>query len=322
MSNPQYQWSPPPQAPYPHPNGAPNPHGYAPQVGGYPPQGPPPGYPPHQQQYGTMPHEAAAQSQDIPASDPIADLMRGGSPSFKFQNIGDVAEGVVLDVEKRQATVYGSNQPKTRDDGTPEWAFIISLQTNIRDPQIEDDDGVRRVFCDNAGRRKALVTGLTQARIRTLAPLIGRHFIMKYTGTTPSGKGNPMKNYEVWIGPPQQGGHAAPAAAQPPPGYPQHAAPPQGPPPGYPPQHAAPPQGGYPPQGPPPGYPPQQAPGYPPPQQQATPPPGYPTQTPPAYPPGQQAGPPPQQQGAPQPPPAQAQFPHGAPPGSPDDIPF
>ena len=75
------------------------------------------------------------------------DFNAGGDsvPSFKFDKIGATVKGTVLEVEKRQRRSLDGD-PETWDDGNPKMQWVLTLQTELRDPDIEDDEGKRRIY--------------------------------------------------------------------------------------------------------------------------------------------------------------------------------
>ena len=75
----------------------------------------------------------------------INEDLGGGSPSFKFAAIGDTVKGKVIGGEKRQDTDL-QGTPKTWDDGSPMLQLVVTLQTDERSNEIEDDDGRRRIY--------------------------------------------------------------------------------------------------------------------------------------------------------------------------------
>ena len=74
-------------------------------------------------------------------------LMSGGAPSFKFARIGDTITGTVLRmdmaVQRDPVTQLPKHYEKT---GEEKMQLVITLQTDLRDPAVERDDGRRRIF--------------------------------------------------------------------------------------------------------------------------------------------------------------------------------
>lgn len=78
---------------------------------------------------------------------------RTKSISFKgAKDKGTKFEGILVDAEERQATVYKSDPPKLqfwdKEETRPKMQLWLTLDTEYRDDEIEDDDG-RRVLVLN-----------------------------------------------------------------------------------------------------------------------------------------------------------------------------
>jgi hypothetical protein len=73
-------------------------------------------------------------------------LESGGIPSASFENIGASWTGKIVRMEKLQARDFETGEAQTWDDGSPKYIIHIDLQTQVRNPDIAGDDGVRRLF--------------------------------------------------------------------------------------------------------------------------------------------------------------------------------
>lgn len=74
-------------------------------------------------------------------------LAGGGAPSAKFKSYGDTVGGVVLDEPtQQQQRNLESGELETWPDGNPKMQLVVTVQTDLRDPAVEDDDGKRRIF--------------------------------------------------------------------------------------------------------------------------------------------------------------------------------
>jgi hypothetical protein len=145
----------------------------------------------------------------------------GGAPSFKFTNPGDTVTGKITDLKVVQQTTYnpagGPGEPKKWPSGDPMLQLNITLQTTLRDPNIEDDDGRRRVYVDGRRIRQAVTDAYTKAGAEGLD--VGGTYTQKFTGYDPDSKNpaNPAKLYEVTYAPPSASaeffGNGQPAAA-------------------------------------------------------------------------------------------------------------
>lgn len=79
-------------------------------------------------------------------NDALEYLMGGGEPTLSFLEIGVSHEGTVRKFEKQQQRDLATGQPKHYDNGDPMWQLVFTLETDERDPERDDDDGVRRLF--------------------------------------------------------------------------------------------------------------------------------------------------------------------------------
>jgi hypothetical protein len=70
----------------------------------------------------------------------------GGGRSAKFENIGDTITGVIVSTQVQQQTDITTGVPLTWDNGDPRLQLQVRLQTSLRDPDIDDDDGIRAVY--------------------------------------------------------------------------------------------------------------------------------------------------------------------------------
>ncbi|QWK51399.1 hypothetical protein SEA_STINSON_67 [Mycobacterium phage Stinson] len=139
----------------------------------------------------------------------------GGVPSGKFGSPGDTVGGVIaIEPEQRQMTDYKTGDLLTWKDGSPRMQLVVTLQTDLRDPEVEDDDGKRRLFVKGE-MRKAVQKAVISAGARGLD--VGGELNVTYTGDGDK-KGNldPPKLYSATYKKPAPGAAAAaPAQADP-----------------------------------------------------------------------------------------------------------
>lgn len=149
-------------------------------------------------------------------------LFGGGTPSAKFPNVGDSITGVITRVlEPQQQRDYATGTPKTWDNGDPMMQLPIELATELRDPEITDDEGLRMLYV-KGGLTTALRDAVKKAGSKTLE--IGGTLTVTYARNgEPSKKGfNPPKQYDVKYTPPGVAASAeflaadTPAASTPP----------------------------------------------------------------------------------------------------------
>lgn len=123
-----------------------------------------------------------------------------GVPSAKFPTIGTAVKGTIEHLEVSQQRDFTSGEPKFYDDGKPMNQLVITLATDDRDPEIESDDGTRRLFVK--GQMLTAVRGAVKASGAQL--LEGGTLAVKYVGDKAAEKRgmNPAKQYEAAYKPP------------------------------------------------------------------------------------------------------------------------
>lgn len=159
-------------------------------------------------------------------SDVSSFLAPSGIPAAKFPAIGTVVTGKIIEPPTvQQQTEIGTGKPLTFDDGKPRNQLVVTIQTESRDPEIEDDDGKRRFFVTGtkASEGGGMLGAFKRAGITDL--LVGGTLTVTYThdGARTSPAFNPPKQYEVSYAPPNAssgflGGSAAAASSDLPPG--------------------------------------------------------------------------------------------------------
>jgi hypothetical protein len=133
-----------------------------------------------------------------PHQPPSADdlLMGGGGPpSAKFPVLGyENAGRIVGKPTVEQQRDYDTDEPLYWADGKPRWQIVVTLATGERDPEINDDDGLRRLFIKGQ-MKTAVQTALKAAKADGLED--GGHLTVTYTadGAQPNPKKNPPKQY-------------------------------------------------------------------------------------------------------------------------------
>ncbi|PJN24035.1 hypothetical protein [Kitasatospora sp. CB02891] len=71
----------------------------------------------------------------------------GGAPTAKFPAPGSKVEGFITEpptVQQQRDPADG--KPKFWTDGNPMMQLVVTVQTVLRDPAIQEDDGRRRIF--------------------------------------------------------------------------------------------------------------------------------------------------------------------------------
>ena len=65
---------------------------------------------------------------------------------------GTVVTGQIVERPTvQQQTEIGTGKSLFFDDGKPREQLVVTIQTEIRDPEVDDDDGKRRVFVTGTG---------------------------------------------------------------------------------------------------------------------------------------------------------------------------
>ncbi|AHZ95621.1 hypothetical protein PBI_OKIROE_60 [Mycobacterium phage OkiRoe] len=108
-------------------------------------------------------------------------LAGGGAPTAKFPNgvYGTVNGGrIVAEPVVEQQRDYDTGKPLTYDDGNPKMQMVVTIQTDLRDPSISDDDGKRRLFV-RSGMRAAVQKAVQAAGVDFLA--VGGDLQVTYT---------------------------------------------------------------------------------------------------------------------------------------------
>jgi hypothetical protein len=102
----------------------------------------------------------------------------GGSPSAKFDTAGTTVTGTITEEPVMQQQTTPEGKLKTWDDGAPMNQLVVNLQTTQRDPEIEDDDGIRRLYIKRQ-MRTAVQTALREAGAKGLD--VGGTLTVTYT---------------------------------------------------------------------------------------------------------------------------------------------
>lgn len=91
-------------------------------------------------------------------------LLSGGVPWAKFEKHGDSITGTVVKSETRQSRDFLSGEPKTWDNGDPMIEVVITLATDLRDKEVENDDGTRQLVVNKANMKAAIASALRASK--------------------------------------------------------------------------------------------------------------------------------------------------------------
>lgn len=129
-----------------------------------------------QQQYG-YPQQGYGyqQPQRQPAQlSSLGDLLAGNSAKAYFganSQPGDAVTGVIEKIETTQVNDFQTKQPAFWNDGRPKEQIHVIIQTQLRDPSVEDDDGRRSLWVKGWGiQLKAFREACMQAGVKTPKP--------------------------------------------------------------------------------------------------------------------------------------------------------
>lgn len=106
----------------------------------------------------------------------------GGHPACTFPEKGRTYEGVIVDDRYVQAREYGTREPKLWPSGDPMMISVFDLQTEERDPSIEDDDGIRSLYVDKRNMRAAIADALREAGVKRGESVQGGTLKVRFTG--------------------------------------------------------------------------------------------------------------------------------------------
>lgn len=145
-------------------------------------------------------------------------LMGNGFPALKFPTPGTSATGrVVGQPRSQQQHDFATKKPVFWEDGRPKMQVVINLQTDLRDPSVPFDSGMRSLYVKGKNQTAAVRAAVRESGAAKVAE--GGTLTITYTGDgQPSGTGKPPKEWAARYVPPGGEGLAgifAHAVAQP-----------------------------------------------------------------------------------------------------------
>lgn len=155
------------------------------------------GYP--QQGYGYQPQQR--QPAQLSSLD---ELLAGNSAKAYFganSQPGDTVTGVIEKIETTQVNDFQTKQPAFWNDGRPKEQIHVIIQTQLRDPSVEDDDGRRSLWVKGWGiQLKAFREACRQAGVKIPKP--GDTITERFVGLGQRGDApQPPKVFEFHIEP-------------------------------------------------------------------------------------------------------------------------
>lgn len=151
------------------------------------------------------------QQRQAPSADDFL-MGGGGAPSAAFPSIGTTLTGRVTEKPSvEQQRDISTGEKKFWNDGNPMMQLVVTLQTEQRDPSIEDDDGRRRLFVKSQ-MKNAIADAVRAAGAKGLE--VGGTLTVTFTHELPPKQRgfSPMKQYAAQYVPAAQAELMAPGA--------------------------------------------------------------------------------------------------------------
>lgn len=116
--------------------------------------------------------------------------------------------GTVVDMKEVQRTNFDTKQPEFWDNGDPKMQFRVTLQTQLRDANIPNDDGKRDLYLDGRkkpndnGTKSRICAVLDAVRAATGATALQRGGTLTVTWVSGMGFSGDPRNYTATYTPP------------------------------------------------------------------------------------------------------------------------
>jgi hypothetical protein len=121
----------------------------------------------------------------------------GGGPkalSWKDKPVGTAYQGIITKVEVINKTDKKTGAIILNQQGKPKKIVILTLITDMRDPEIEDDNGLRRIFLQGNASWELRQTLRKGGFVK---PIKGGRFKITLTGTKPTEHYNDQNLFTV-----------------------------------------------------------------------------------------------------------------------------
>lgn len=118
--------------------------------------------------------------------------------SFKDAKVGTAYTGTITDLRTVQVRSYDSGEPEYWDDGKPKLQIEVTLATEYLNPELEEDDGTRRVFLFG----QKLAAAKQEMKSKGFSKLEkGMQFTITFSGEKPASnkKYNNVKLYDITL---------------------------------------------------------------------------------------------------------------------------
>ncbi|MGH3800866.1 MAG: hypothetical protein ACRDTD_12145 [Pseudonocardiaceae bacterium] len=118
-------------------------------------------------------------TQQLP--DANAFLFGGGVPSAKFDTIGAIFVGTIKQPPAtQQQTDFDTGALKFWDDGRAMLQVVVTCDTAERDPQVDDDDGTRKLYIRGKHLTNAVKDAVRHSGLKVLE--VGGTLAVSYVG--------------------------------------------------------------------------------------------------------------------------------------------
>jgi hypothetical protein len=135
-------------------------------------------------------------------------LFGGGVPSAKFPEIGATVTGTITEEPRLDEQRDLEGEVKTWSNGDTMKMLVVTLATTDRDPDIEDDDGLRRLYVkgskDPKSKSMTAAIGAAVRKAKANGLEVGGRLTIRYSGDgEQERKGfNAPKQYDATYEPP------------------------------------------------------------------------------------------------------------------------
>lgn len=159
-----------------------------------------------QPQYGGYGRQPQPAQQSGGQLDSLDDIVAGsGAKSFfnQYSQPGASVSGVIDDVEVQHYHDYNTKEPAYWKDGRPMQQIRIVLQTQLRDPELDDDDGRRSLYIKGWGLQLKAFRDARRKAGMSRSPRRGDRMAATFRGYDPqsANPANPAKLYEYVLDP-------------------------------------------------------------------------------------------------------------------------
>jgi hypothetical protein len=121
----------------------------------------------------------------------------------KSSSFGDVITGKICEEPFTQQQTDQKGERKTYDNGDPMLQLVVTLQTDMRDPDIEEDNGKRRLYVKGATPhclRNAVAQAVREAKCKGLD--VGGDLTVVYTHDAKTEYGSDARQFTATYAPP------------------------------------------------------------------------------------------------------------------------